>query len=117
MSLALTAVGIYGVVSFTVARRTQEIGIRIALGARSRDVVGLVMMQGAVLTLSGLAIGLAASWAATRLMQGLLYGVNAADPATFASIALLLMVVALAACWIPARRATKVDPMVAVRCE
>jgi putative ABC transport system permease protein len=115
LSLALTAVGLYGVISFAVAQRTQEIGIRIALGAQSGDVVRLVMRQGMKLTLGGLAIGLAASWGATRLMESLLYGVDAADPATLALVVLLLLCVALLACYVPARRATRVDPLTSLR--
>jgi predicted permease len=117
LALALSAVGIYGVLGYLVAQRTHEVGVRMALGAQPRDVLGLVVGHGARLAFVGALIGLAASLALTRLMSSLLFRVSATDPLTYTAGALLLMIVALAACYTPARRASRVDPAVALRSE
>jgi putative ABC transport system permease protein len=117
VALVLTIVGLYGVMSYSVAQRTNEIGIRLALGAQSKDVLLMIVKQGGMLILLGLVIGLSLAFAATRLVASLLFGVTAKDPITFGAVAVLLAIVALLACYVPALRATKVDPMDALRCE
>ncbi len=117
LGLFLAVLGVYGVVSFAAAQRTREIGIRMALGGSARDVMRLVLRQGAGMVIAGLLAGLVAALALTRVMSRFLLGVSPSDPLTYATVALLLAGVALAACWIPARRATRVDPGIALRYE
>ncbi|MGH7541409.1 MAG: FtsX-like permease family protein, partial [Gemmatimonadota bacterium] len=116
-ALLVAAAGLYGLISFLVAQQTREVGIRMALGAQTRDVLELVVGQGAALAGIGIACGLLAAFGLTRFLSGMLYDVPAVDPATFGGIALLLAVVALLACYLPARRAARVDPVVALRAE
>jgi putative ABC transport system permease protein len=117
MALVLGIIGIYGVISYTVSQRKREIGIRLALGAQGGDVLQMILKQGAKMAMVGVAIGIGAAFALTRLMTNLLFGVTAHDPMTFAVVAALLILVALLACYIPARRAMLVDPIVALRYE
>jgi ABC-type antimicrobial peptide transport system permease subunit len=117
LALTLACVGIYGVISYLVGQRTQEIGIRIALGAQPRDILVLVLGEGTKMAVLGAAIGIAASLALTRLMEKQLFGVSAHDLLTYAGVASVLVLVAIAACYVPARRAVRVDPMTSLRCE
>ncbi len=117
VALALAAIGIHGVLSYGVARRTREIGLRMALGADAAGVVRLVVVEGLALALAGLALGLAGAVALTRVLSGLLFGVSPTDPLTYAAIALFLLLVAAGACCIPAWRAARIDPVAALRSE
>ena len=117
LGLSLAVMGIYGVISYAASQRTGEIGLRMALGARGGDILRLVIGQGLKLTLIGVVLGCAVALGITRFLTSLLVGVSAIDPVTFLAVPVLLTTVASLACWIPARRATKVDPMIALRCE
>jgi putative ABC transport system permease protein len=117
LAATLAAAGLYGVMSYSVNQRAQEIGLRMALGATSRDVLRMVIGEGFKLTVAGLALGLAAAFALSRLIAGQLFGVMATDPLTYGGVAMLLGVVSLIACYLPARRAVKVDPLQALRHE
>lgn len=116
-ALLLAALGIYGVISYIVSERTHEFGIRLALGAQRRYILSLVLRQGARLALAGTIAGLGCALIVSRAMAGVLYGVRPTDPLTFGGVAILLIVVALCACYLPARRAIRVDPMTALRCD
>jgi ABC-type antimicrobial peptide transport system permease subunit len=117
VALVLSAAGLYGVISYLVTQRTREIGIRMALGAEARDVLRLMMRKGAVLIVTGVVLGLAGAFWFTRWLESMLYGVTTRDPLTFATIPLLLVMVAMLATWIPARRASRLDPTIALRGE
>jgi putative ABC transport system permease protein len=117
LALILACVGLYGVISYAVAQRTHEIGVRMALGARPGDVLKLVLRQGMWLTIAGLVVGIAIGSVATRVLSDMLFGVTPRDPLTFVGVPALLLLVAFLACYIPARRATRIDPLVALRWE
>jgi putative ABC transport system permease protein len=117
IAMLIAAIGIYGVLSYSVSRQTQEIGVRVALGARRGHVLRVVMQEGMTMVFAGIFVGLAAAFGVSRLMASLLFGVEARDPLTFGSVAAILTAVAIAACWIPALRASRLDPVIALRGE
>jgi putative ABC transport system permease protein len=117
VTLLLGAIGVYGVMSYVVSQRTGEIGVRIALGAEPGSVAGMIARQGGLVALTGAAVGLAAAFAGSRLIESLLYGISPRDPGVFAATTAILLAVALAACWLPARRASRLSPMEALRTE
>ncbi|MGH9956967.1 MAG: FtsX-like permease family protein [Pyrinomonadaceae bacterium] len=117
LAMVLACVGLYGVISYAVAQRTHEIGVRMALGAQPVDVLRLVIRQGMILTFAGLVVGIAVGFVATRVLSAMLFGVTPRDPSTFVGAPVLLLLVAFFACYIPARRATRIDPLVALRYE
>jgi len=117
IAFVLAALGIYGVIAYTVTQRTAEMGIRVALGARSRDIIGMMIRRALVLAFTGIAFGIWGAWLLGRAMREMLFGVTAFDPTTFAGVALLLGMTALAASYLPARRAARTDPLVALRAE
>jgi putative ABC transport system permease protein len=117
LALVLAAVGLYGLTAYLVTQRRQELGVRIAMGAQSRDVLRLVIGQGARLAITGVAVGLIVAFLLTRALSSLLFGVTATDPAVFTGVSVFLVAVSLLACYLPARRATRVDPVVVLRCE
>jgi putative ABC transport system permease protein len=117
LALMLAAVGVYGVLTYSVAQRTQEMGVRLAFGARPGELVLLVLRQGMGLVMLGVVLGMAGAWASARLLGEWLFGLEPRDPATFAAAAVFLVLVALLACYLPARRASRLDPMAALRCE
>jgi ABC-type antimicrobial peptide transport system permease subunit len=117
LALVLASVGIYGVISFAVSQRTREIGVRMALGAKPADVLGMILKEGLKLVVLGVVLGVTAALTLTRLLEGMVYGVRVRDPLIFVMVNLLMVAVALLACYLPARRATRVDPLVALRYE
>jgi putative ABC transport system permease protein len=117
IGLVLAVLGVYGVVSYSVAQRTREIGVRIALGANRQDIFKLILGHGLRLVVAGVLAGLLMAWGLSRAMRHLLVGINPGDPVTYVAVTILLSVVALLACWIPGRRATRVDPIASLRCD